>query len=208
MKNLIIIALATAVFGITSCSEKKTPQSFNEYRDYVTEHRNNPDAYKDRDWTEIELEYDEQRMKAERDMKDWSDEIKSEYASLQSDWESMKAEATAERERMNQGSSSLYSNLLPQGINQDLTNVTAANILQVHENFVNYASANKDVMTREDWDQTELLWERLGTRKNELEKEISGSDNLKIAEQKVRYGAIKATNRPVAKANENADAKE
>jgi len=210
MKNLIIIAIAaTSVFGIVSCSEEKSPQSFDEYRNYVMERRNNPDAYMNKDWTEIEREYDEQRLKAEKDMKDWSDEMKAEYASLQSEWESLKAEANAEKERMTQstGNTTLYGSLLPEGISSDLSNVTAANILNVHEHFVDYTSAKKDEMSREEWDQTEILWERLGTRKNELEKEISGSDNLKIAEQKVRYGSIKATNRPTAKAEENSDAK-
>ncbi|MBK8415535.1 MAG: hypothetical protein IPN54_00180 [Bacteroidetes bacterium] len=210
MKNLIIIAtIATASFGIVACSEKKSPQSFDEYRNYVMEHRNNPDSYMNKDWMEIEKEYDEQRVKAEKDMKDWSDEMKTEYASLQSEWESLKAEANAEKERMSQssGNTTLYGSLLPEGINSELSNVTASNILNVHEYFVNYTSSKKDEMTREEWDQTEILWERLGTRKNELEKEISGSDNMKIAEQKVRYGAIKATNRPTAKADENSDAK-
>lgn len=210
MKNLIIIAiLATTLSGLVSCSEKKTPKSFEDYRSYVNEHRNNREAYADKDWTEIEKEYDEQRMKAENEMKEWSDEVKAEYASLQSEWEAMKAEATAEKERMMaaENPSGLFATLLPEGVNTDLSNVTAANILAVHEHFVNYVSTNKDAMTREEWDQAEILWERLGTRKNEVEKEIQGSENLKIAEQKVRYSSIKATNRPSAKATENSDAK-
>ncbi|MBL0341361.1 MAG: hypothetical protein IPP71_10715 [Bacteroidetes bacterium] len=67
---------------------------------------------------------------------------------------------------------------------------------------------HKDDLTREQWDRVELLWEALGTRKNEVERELKSSDNIKIAEQKVRFGAIKAANRPSAKLEENAEAKQ
>ena len=100
------------------------------------------------------------------------------------------------------------NSLLPEGIQEDLSDVTNANILEVYKHFVSAVDAMKDNLTREQWDHVEIMWERLDTRKNELEKDMKADVKLAIAEQKVVYGAFKVANRPVAKGEENADAKD
>ena len=67
---------------------------------------------------------------------------------------------------------------------------------------------NKDNYTREDWDEIKVLYEALDTRKNAVEKDLSGSDNLKIAGLKVRFASIKATHRGGTKGAENEAAKQ
>lgn len=64
------------------------------------------------------------------------------------------------------------------------------------------------IYTREDWDEIKVLYEALDTRKNEVEKDLSGSDNLKIAGLKVKFAAIKATHRAGTKGTENQDSKD
>ena len=66
---------------------------------------------------------------------------------------------------------------------------------------------NKKVYSREDWDEVKVLYEALDNRKNEIEKELASKDNVKIAKEKVKIASIFAVRRPLAKADENADAK-
>jgi hypothetical protein len=85
--------------------------------------------------------------------------------------------------------------------------VTAGNILGVYKNFVNTVADNKNNYTREDWDEIKVLYEALDTRKNVVEKDLSGPDNREIAGLKIRFATIKATHRFATKATENNDAK-
>ncbi len=85
--------------------------------------------------------------------------------------------------------------------------VTASNILGVYKNFVNNVADNKSNYTREDWDEIKVLYEALDTRKNVIEKDLSGPDNREIAGLKIRFASIKATHRGGSKGEENKDAK-
>lgn len=86
--------------------------------------------------------------------------------------------------------------------------VTGDNILSVYKNFVNTVADNKKLYTREDWDEINVLYEALDTRKNVVEKDLSSGDNLKIAGLKIRFASIMATHRGGTKVTENADAKQ
>lgn len=211
MKQILSITLlAIGCLAFASCSdEKKADKAYDDFKEYVSERRDSAEAYYDKNWDELESEYNEKRLKAEEKIANWNDEMRAEYASLQSDWESFKEDYLSEKSRRENmvKTQTIVENLFPSGISSDLTGVTAANILEVHTHFVNYVELHKDEMTREQWDRVELLWEALGTKKNEVEKDLKTSDNLKIAELKIKFGAIKATNRPSAKIEENADAK-
>lgn len=211
MKQILsIIALTVGSFAIVACSEeKKAEKSYEDFKAYVSERRDSAEAYYDKDWETLESEYNEKRVKAEEKIGDWNDEMRAEYASLQSEWDSFREDYVNEKERRDNitKTDALLVDLFPTGINSDLSAVTAANLLEVHTHFVNYVEVHKDEMSREQWDRVELLWETLGTKKNEIEKDLKSADNLKIAELKIKYGAIKATNRPTAKMEENAEAK-
>ena len=54
--------------------------------------------------------------------------------------------------------------------------------LSVYDRFVNTVKENREKYSSEDWDEIKTLYEALDTRKNEIEKDLQGSnDNLKIA---------------------------
>ena len=86
--------------------------------------------------------------------------------------------------------------------------VTADNIHDVYKNFVNTVADNKDNFTREDWDEIKVLYEALDSRKNAVEKDLKTADNLKIAQLKIRFAAIKSLNRGGSKVVENEKAKQ
>ena len=212
MKNqLLIILITISSIAFTSCSEeKKADKDYEDYKEYVSETRDSVDHLYDREWNELENEYNEKKMKAEAKMNEWNEATRSEFVALQNDWEAFREKYDDEHNRraMEIKTAAIENDILPQGIAADMSNVTTANILDVHTHFVSYVSDHRDEFTREQWDRIEFIWEALDTKKNEVEKELKSGDNLKIAEQKVKYGAIKATNRPVAKAEENAEAKD
>lgn len=212
MKNPIkIMAIAILGFAVVACTqEKKSDKAYEDYREYVMEHQNNADKYYEKKWDEIEAEYTEKQQRAEEKMENWNDQMRAEYETLKQDWQSYRESYVAEADRKEKEVSDkmLLGTLLPEGIREDMSNVNNSNIIEVHKHFVNSVEAQKDNMTREQWDKTEILWERLDTRKNELEKEMKSGVKMELAEQKLKYGAIKAVNRPVAKSEENAEAKE
>ena len=86
--------------------------------------------------------------------------------------------------------------------------VTGDNILGIYQNFVDAVADNKNNYTREDWDEINVLYEALDTRKNVVEKDLKSSDNLKIAGLKIRYASIASTHRGGTKVKENTDAKQ
>ncbi len=67
---------------------------------------------------------------------------------------------------------------------------------------------NKSTYSREDWDEINVLYEALDTRKNAVEKDLKSADNMKIAGLKIRFASIAATHRGGTKVKENAEAKQ
>src|SRR4030095_3062460 len=186
---------------------KKSDKAYEDYRKYVMEHQGNAEKYFDKKWDEIEAEYKEKQQQAEEKMDKWNDQMRAEYETLKQNWQSFRDNYVAETNRREKEASDklVLSTLLPEGIHEDMSNVNKNNIVEVQKHFVKSVEAQKDNMTREQWDKTEILWERLDTRKNELEKDMKSGVKMELAEQKLKYGAIKALNRPVAKTEENAE---
>jgi len=87
--------------------------------------------------------------------------------------------------------------------------VDAGNIHSVYQTFIHTAEDNKDIYTREDWDEIKLMYEALDSRKNTVEKEgLSKEDNKKIAALKFKFGPMIKVNRMGAKSEEMKEAKE
>ncbi|MGL5112981.1 MAG: hypothetical protein ACRC6O_10135 [Flavobacterium sp.] len=87
--------------------------------------------------------------------------------------------------------------------------VNKNNILKTYENFFQSYKDNKANFTREDYDETKLMYEALDSRKNTVEKNgLSEEDNTKIAVIKVKLAPMFKVNRIGAKSRENQEAKE
>lgn len=94
------------------------------------------------------------------------------------------------------------------GEDMSFTWVNKSNILKVYEGFFESYKANKHNFSREDYDETKLLYEALDSRKNTVEKEgLTSEDNGKIAAIKFKFAPMFKINRIGAKSKENADAK-
>lgn len=212
MKKILQFIFLIAISISVACNDKNKSddKAYNDYKAYVNEHHDRSDQYYDRDWDEIENEYKEMRAKAEADMSNWSNERKAEYENTKQNWEAFRENHTSEKNRRSvaEGTKLIMKSVLPDGIKEDMSNVNNDNIMATYKHFVGGVRGMKDNLTREQWDYVEILWERLDTRKNELENNMKTATKLEIATEKVEYGSIKATNRPVAKTEENMDAKD
>lgn len=215
MKKVTTFAMITAMVGLIACGSKdkgaeQSVKNLNIYVDSIErDHVNyiNDENY----WPTVETQYEEKRQQVEAKAAQLDEKQRNEYAELQKEYAALKEKYTAERAQTNNYKLVLRNALFGEGAIGDDVNfnfMTAVNAKSVYENFVNTVSNNKDNYSREDWDEIKVLYEAMDTRKNSIEKELSSADNRSIAVQKVRFATIKAGNRPGAKAEENAAAKE
>jgi hypothetical protein len=201
MKNtslIIVTALVSGSFIACNYAEdaKTEAEAFNNYVDSV---ENIPHVYTAVAWKEIEDGYEDKKpseatiQKLEEPEKAQVEESEVQFANLKNTY--------SNKIKENETKQKLRNALFGEGkINTDLRFdfVTAANIVSVYENFVNTVEKNKDNYSKQDWDEIKVLYEALNAKKNEVEKDLSVKDNLKIAGYKTKFGVIKAVNRPMA----------
>ncbi len=207
-----IAVLLVSCFAFTFCSENKSAENtenpVKDLRSYV-DSVNQAAEIKD-NWQNIEMRYNEKADKVEVATKEnpKNEELKAEYDKVKSDYAALKVKYEQQQAKMFKRK--LRDALFGEGIiGQDMAFgfMNSTNAAGVYERFVNGVAANKDIYTREDWDEVKVLYEAMDTRKNEIEKDLAGSDNRKIAGLKVRFATMKAMNRPGSKIDENNDAK-
>lgn len=221
----LMISTAVVIAGFTACNnpEKETAkQDAAVLTQYVDSVEKVQPVYTVENWTTIDNGYQERALRAEKTLAtlDAADKAKAEaskekYAALKANYEAKLKEKEAEAQVTTAAATSDYRVVLRNrlfgegkiGSDMKFGFVTAANIHDVYKNFVNAVEDNKNNYTREDWDEIKVLYEALDTRKNAVEKDLSTSDNLKIAALKVRFAAVKSTHRGGTKAGENQDAK-
>ncbi|GAB2833618.1 hypothetical protein [Ferruginibacter profundus] len=220
----LILAAAVAVTGFTACNNASTEtakQDAVNLNNYVDSVENLTPVYTVANWSALDNGYQEKALQAEKTVatleaadKAKLEESKAKYAALKAKYEAKLKEN--EMEAKTAATTPDYRQVLRTklfgegkvGADMKFESVTADNILGVYKNFVNTVADNKDSYTREDWDEIKVLYEALDTRKNVVEKDLSGSDNLKIAGLKIKFASIKATHRGGTKGAENAAAKE
>jgi hypothetical protein len=214
----IVVTAFSACNSATTETAKQDAANLNQYVDSV---ESTPPVYTVANWSAVDNGYQARALKAEQNLatleaedKAKVEESKAKYAALKATYEAKLKEQEAEAKMA--AATPDYRQVLRNrlfgegkiGADMKFEFVTADNLLSVYKNFVNTVSDNKNNYTREDWDEIKVLYEALDTRKNTVEKDLAGGDNLKIAGLKVKFASIKATNRGGTKATENAEAKQ
>ena len=223
-KTHLMITAAIVIGGFTACTtstKDEAKQDVTSLTMYVDSVENLTPVYTTENWTVIDNGYQERAMRAEKRMaeldaaeKAEAEKSKAKYAALKASYElkireqeaAVKSGPTTSNYRQ-----VLRNRLFGEGkIGDDMkfAFVTADNIRGVYQNFVDVVSDNRNNYTREDWDEINVLYEALDTRKNAVEKDLATKDNLVIAKLKVKYAAINATHRGGTKVKENAEAKQ
>ncbi|MBD3582546.1 hypothetical protein [Flavobacterium selenitireducens] len=215
--NLILGAASVAV-ALTSCkneNETKAEKTVDTYVVYVDSIGGLAAADAQANWAAIEADYQQRTMEAEAalaDMKDKEaaqkrlDDSKAKYEELKSKVQSQAAASNPDRK------TEIRTSLFPAGtIGDDMSFawVNKDNILKVYNDFYNAFDKNQESYSREDLDEIKLLYEALDNRKNTVEKEgLSGPDNRKIAELKVKFAPKFKWERITTKGEENKEAKQ
>lgn len=226
IKTKLLIAAAIVSVGFTACNNenKEAKQDAEVLNLYVDSVESATPVYTTENWTAIDNGYQERAAKAEKNLAALSAEEKAKADASKAKYEALKAKYELAIKEQEMKAAATPANTAPNfrkvlrdrlfgegkiGDDMQFAFVNADNILAIYKNFVDVVDENKNKYTREDWDEINVLYEALDTRKNTVEKEgLKGSDNLKIAGLKVRYAAINATHRGGTKVKENADAKQ
>ncbi len=211
---------AIAIAGFSACNNDAGKQDVTALKTYVDSVDAATPVYSTESWTAIDNEYQARVMKTDADMAKLNDEQKAEAEAAKAKYAALKAkyEAKIQEEqaaKQTQAAASDYRMVLRNAlfgegkIGKDIQFnwVTADNIKDVYQNFVDKVADNKDKYTREDWDEIKVLYEALDTRKNEVEKDMPKGDNMKIAGLKIRFVSILDTHRPMSKVEENEKSK-
>ena len=222
-KTHLMIAAAIVSIGFTACNNANdgAKQDAEVLTMYVDSVDNLAPVYTTENWTVIDNGYKSRVLLAEKNMAALSAEEKAKAEASKAKYEALKAKyemniKEAEAKTAMAATTPNYRQVLRNrlfgegkiGDDMKFEYVTGDNILGVYKNFVNTVDANKNNYTREDWDEINVLYEALDTRKNAVEKDLATRDNLKIAGLKIRFAAIAATHRGGTKVKENAEAKQ
>lgn len=218
-RNLILgMAVITAAF--TSCkseTEEKAEKTVDTYVVYVDSVNSVAATDAKANWAAIEASYQQRTIEAEAAIAELKDKVKAqerldeskakfeEYKSkVQTEMATEAAAADPKQTLRNSffGEGTVGADMGFAWVNKD-------NILKVYNDFYNEFDKNQKNYSREDLDEIKTLYEALDTRKNTVEKEgLSGEDNRKIAELKVKFAPKFKWERLTSKGAENSEAKE
>ena len=202
MKKLFFLVLIPGILLISLCRNKPERDiAFEEFRSYVINHRDSVQNFISRTWPELDEEYTQKKIKAEKKISSWDDKMKAEFVELQSDWESFREDFEAEKERresLDKQEKRVYS-VLPSGIDESLSNMNATNVVVVYRHLVAYVEKEGGGFSPQQWSQIETLWARLSKRYQNLEDSLNRAEKAAVSEQKIRFDVITAINKPVAR---------
>jgi hypothetical protein len=224
-KTKLLIAAAIVSVGFTACNNenKEAKQDAEILNMYVDSVENATPVYTVANWTAINDGYQERVTKAEKNLAALSETEKAKADASKAKYEALKAKYELAIKEQEMKAAMQPANTAPNfrkvlrdrlfgegkiGDDMQFAFVTGDNILGIYKNFVDVVADNKNTYSREDWDEINVLYEALDTRKNVVEKDLKTADNLKIAGLKIRFASIAATHRGGTKVKENAEAKQ
>jgi|SRR5436190_15713270 len=208
-KASLMIAAVILVTGFGACSnaKEKASQDAASFTAYVDSVVNLDPAITIANWRVIDTGYQERVMQAEKNMvlletddKAKAERSKEKYAALRTLNETRLKELEAETKLA--ASIAAYRQMLRDslfGINRvgpdlNFSFVIANNVVDVYKKFVDMVAYNKKNYTHEDWQDIKLMYQALNKRKDEIEKDLSDQDDIKITGLKIRFTSIKAFN--------------
>jgi hypothetical protein len=230
-KNVLKMGLLSLVLiGFSSCKNKEkelADQRISELENYVDSLKTVSAEERDANWDKISQDFefkktnandalvslDEESKTASQTKIDASNSKYDEYkVIILTNKEQQATSEVAEKPVKANPTQLLRDRLFGAGkIGNDMSFswVNKDNILKVYDNFFQSYKDNKENFSREDYDETKLMYEALDSRKNTVEKEgLSNEDNGKIASIKFKLAPMFKINRMGAKSRENQEAKE
>ncbi len=203
---LAIIVIAT--FSCTDPNQENARTSLSKFENYVDSVSKEVKTETSAAWEDVENNYEKLRIDTKAAINEATDKekLENEMEEVSIKWNNFKKELMVEKEKMdskNVNAKLLFGEAYVSD-NMQFNWVNKNNILNVFENFINTVESNKDLYSKEDWDEIKGMYEALDTRKNTVESEgLSSEDNVKIAGLKLKFSTMYSINRMTAKSNEN-----
>ena len=222
-KTHLMIAAAMVTIGFTACDAKKETKHVEVLTTYVDSVEGITPVYTTASWTAIDEGYKLRLTEAEAEYAALDAEAKAKADASKAKYEALKARYELKLKENETAAAMQTNNTVPNfrkvlrdrlfgegkiGDDMQFAYVTGDNIRSVYSNFVDVVADNKNKFTREDWDEINVLYEALDTRKNAVEKDLATKDNLAIAGMKIRFASIAATHRGGTKVKENEESKQ
>jgi hypothetical protein len=212
---VLSVMLSVAMVSCESESEKQIDRDLTRLGVYLDSVEAATPVYTEQAWDNIQAEYNNTIAKIDVGGKEMSKDANTKLEAVKADYNKLKVDynshiASAKEQAANSYKTNLRKDLFGGeqiGDDKQFNFVTAQNALSVYDRFVTTVKNNKNEYSREDWDEIKVLYEALDNRKNEIEKDLATSDNLKIAKHKIQFASIQAVKRPASKIGENEDAK-
>lgn len=223
MKRTKFLVASLLLMGITftSCKDEKqttAEKTVTVHTTYVDSVVAIPEADAKANWAAIDAAYQEHTMNAEASAPSTSDETKAreeiekskaKYEELKAKYEAAMAPEPSAAEGRAQQLRDTFFGAGKVGTDMSFAWVNKDNIVSVYETFYNEFNKNEKTYSREDLDEIKAMYEALDARKNTVEKEgLTGKDNLKVAEIKMKFGPKFKWDRVTSKGEENAAAKD
>ncbi|MDN3677433.1 hypothetical protein QWY90_08890 [Flavobacterium paronense] len=219
---LTIGILATIILAFASCKDEKQAEAEKTVTNYVTYVDSVGNVTSDdakANWSDIDAGYQAKVSEAEMSLAEAKDAeaLREKLAVSKAKYESLKAKYQAELDAKKVVVVKTPNQLLRDrffgegkvGEDMNFSWVNKDNILKVYDQFFQSYKDNKGDFSREDYDETKLIYEALDSRKNTVEKEgLSSEDNTKIASIKFKFAPMFKINRIGAKTREMEKAKE
>jgi hypothetical protein len=208
MKKTVSSIMGLLLLSTIACTgpNREAEKEVKQLRHYVDSvEQTHQDYYEDEMyWAAADQYYTTKQSELDMKMADLSLQAQSDYKKLKADYAALKAKYDAEKaKRKTQMTlfNSLYHDIKT-GDDTRLLFMTPANAAMIYETFVTTVDNNKEVYSREDWNEIKAFYVAMNTRKDTIEKTISKKDNQKITGQKVKFVAIKALNRPMSESEQ------
>jgi hypothetical protein len=203
--TFVAALLLSAASLLTSCKrDYHEDPDYKNYTTYVSSVRDSSDRYYDRDWAELERDYNDRKVKADKAAADMDEKAKAEYEQMDRDWnefktryEARRAEAAADAERNNR-MSTMRSALLIDPNDNTFSTVNAAGVLPAYQKFYDAVKANKDSYSEQDWSEVNVIYNAMKARRQAVENEIPKKDKMEIQNIELGYEAMQTVNKPFA----------
>jgi len=208
MKKIISGFIAILIItGFVACNDNKGNTAVTNLENYVDSVGKIDRDYSDDNWAIINTGYETRVSEAEKS--DLDADQKAKVEASKSKYETIRTKYVASVEKAKpvvtevSWKQKIRDNAFGAGkVSDDMSfaYVTADNVADVYNAFVDYTRDNRKEFSIEDWDELKALYEALDAKKESLNKDIKTADNVRIAPRKAEFTGLYKVGRAVAKA--------
>ena len=211
--GLYAMALLVSMFFLTACDNKgdnttDVDPDYDAYRGYVVSVRDTSDRYYDRDWAELERDYNERKARVEAKADKLDEKSRAEYNQLDADWAAFKARYDERRvQRDNEARLAKIRTELVETDDITFASVEAATIRDVYEKFIERVRNNRANYNSADWVVVNEVYRNLKARRQAVNDAIKGQDRLRITALETEYETTMAVVSPFSEEGGSSDTK-